>query len=147
MIEIKLTKPITTSHSLAEIHHIVTFLKSFCESELINLIVVEMKILMVIQKGHSPLKDSNKVHHEIEDERGRMLDTVTGMFIVKGSEVPLDFNTVSIITVALGFMCKRAVNMVPGTDTNGVATNIQASKVIAKMTYPPDHADEYDMLT
>eukprot|EP00873_Tetraselmis_striata_P011594 jgi/Tetstr1/431858/TSEL_021348.t1 len=153
----KMIRPITTSHPLAEIHHIVTFLKSFCESELINLVVVEMEILMVIQKGHRLLKDSDKVvsalkaDHEIEYERGRMLDTLIGMFMhrfdIKGSEVPLDFNTISIITAALGLMCKRAFDMVSRMDTNGVATDMHANRVIAKTTYPPDHADEYEGLT
>eukprot|EP00873_Tetraselmis_striata_P035965 jgi/Tetstr1/456229/TSEL_042992.t1 len=124
----KMIRPITTSHPLAETHHIVTFLKSFCESELIN-----------------------PADHEVEYERGRMLDTLTRMFMhrfnVKGSEVPLDFNTISIIKDALGLLCKRAVDLVSGMETGGVATNMQATRVIAKMTYSPDHVDEYEGLT
>eukprot|EP00873_Tetraselmis_striata_P040321 jgi/Tetstr1/460585/TSEL_000510.t1 len=158
MHDTKMIRPITTSHPLAAIHHIITFLNSFYESELINLVVAEMEILMVIQKGHSLLKvDINKVisalkaDHEIEYERGWMLDTLTSMFMhrfnVQGSEVPLDFNTISIITAALGLMCKRAVDLVSGMDTSGVATNMHANQVITKMTYPPDHADEYEGLT
>eukprot|EP00873_Tetraselmis_striata_P016749 jgi/Tetstr1/437013/TSEL_025773.t1 len=73
-------------------------------------------------------------------DRYRMLDSMTGMFMhrfnVKGSEVPMDFNTISIITAALGLMCKRAVDMVSDMDTSGVATNMQATHVVAKMTYP-----------
>lgn len=52
---------------------------------------------------------------------------------VEGSEVPLDYNTISIIAAVLGLMCKRAVDL----DTRGVATILQATHVIAKMTYPP----------
>eukprot|EP00873_Tetraselmis_striata_P027214 jgi/Tetstr1/447478/TSEL_034859.t1 len=57
-----------------------------------------MEILMVIHKGSNILKDSNNVvtahnaDHEIEYERSRMLDTLTGMFMhrfnVKSYEVP-----------------------------------------------------------
>eukprot|EP00873_Tetraselmis_striata_P025784 jgi/Tetstr1/446048/TSEL_033650.t1 len=81
----EIIRPITMSHPLAEIHHIITFLKSFCEAELFNQIVAEMEILMVIQKGNTTLKDSNKLvtalkaDHEIEYERNRMLETLTGM--------------------------------------------------------------------
>eukprot|EP00873_Tetraselmis_striata_P009788 jgi/Tetstr1/430052/TSEL_019912.t1 len=129
MHDTKMILPVTTFHPLAEIHRIVTFLKLFCESELINLVVAEMEIRMVIQTGHSLLKDNHKADHEIEYERGRMLDTLTCMFMhwfnVKGSEVPLDVNTISIITAALGRMCKRAVDLVSSSmDTSGVATNM-----------------------
>eukprot|EP00873_Tetraselmis_striata_P044946 jgi/Tetstr1/465210/TSEL_009916.t1 len=59
-----------------------------------------MENLMVIDKGSNILKDSNnvvtahKADHEIEYERSRMLDTLTGMFMhrfnVKGYEVPAE---------------------------------------------------------
>eukprot|EP00873_Tetraselmis_striata_P024068 jgi/Tetstr1/444332/TSEL_032223.t1 len=153
----RMIRPITMSHPLAEVHQIVTFLKSFCEAELFNLIVAEMEILMVIQKGNTALKDSNKVimalkaDHEIGYERNHMLETLTGMFMdrfnVKGSDVSLDFNTISTITAALGNMCKRAIALVSAMDTSGVATNMQTTQVVAKMTYPPDHAEEYKGLT
>lgn len=58
-------------------------------------------------------------------------------FNVEGSEVPLDYNTISIIAAVLGLMCKRAVDLVSSMDTRGVATILQATHVIAKMTYPP----------
>eukprot|EP00873_Tetraselmis_striata_P013316 jgi/Tetstr1/433580/TSEL_022847.t1 len=83
----RMIRPITMSHPLAEVHQIVTFLKSFCEAELFNLIVAEMEILMVIQKGNTALKDNNKVimalkaDHEIGYERNHMLETLTGMFM------------------------------------------------------------------
>eukprot|EP00873_Tetraselmis_striata_P042296 jgi/Tetstr1/462560/TSEL_007548.t1 len=153
----EMIRPITMSHPLAEIHQIVTFPKSFCEAELFSLIVVEMEIIMVIQKGNTTLKDSNKVvtalkaDHDIEIESNRMLGTLTGMFMdrfnIKGSDVPLDFNTISIFTAALELMCKRAIDMVSNMDTSGVATNMQATQVVAKMTYPPDHTEEYKGLT
>lgn len=104
-------RAIITSHPRAEVHQIVTFLKSLCESEPINMIVTEMEILMVIQKGHNPLKDSNRVvtvlkaDHEIDYVRNWMLETLTGMFMdrfnIKGFRVSLNFSAISIITAAL----------------------------------------------
>lgn len=99
----KMIMPIADSHPLAEIYQIFTFIKSLCESELINLIFAETEMVMLIQKGRqSPLKDNNtvtalKADPDIEYERSRMLKSLTGMFMdwfnVKGYEVSLDFNT------------------------------------------------------
>eukprot|EP00873_Tetraselmis_striata_P025995 jgi/Tetstr1/446259/TSEL_033803.t1 len=68
---------------------------------------------------------------------------------IKGSYVSLDFNTISITTAALGLMCKRAINPVSHMYTSGGATNMQATQVVAKkkMTYSPDHMEEYKGLT
>eukprot|EP00873_Tetraselmis_striata_P018915 jgi/Tetstr1/439179/TSEL_027624.t1 len=44
-------------------------------------------------------------------------------------------------------MCKRAIDPVSNMDTSGVATNMQATQVVAKMTSPPDHTEEYKGLT
>eukprot|EP00873_Tetraselmis_striata_P036551 jgi/Tetstr1/456815/TSEL_043489.t1 len=105
----KMIRPITMSHPLAVIHQIVTFLKSFCEAELFNLIAAEIEILMM-----SP-----------------------GM----------DFNTISIITAALGLVCKRAISIGCPTWTPAAWQQHAATQVVAKMTYPPDHTEGYKGLT
>lgn len=113
---------------------------------------------MVIQRGGTILKDRYKVvtalkaSHEIAYEGDRMLGNLTDMIMRRGStsrarRFPRDFNTISVMTAAPRRMCKRAVDFVSGMGTSGVATHMHATQVIAKTTYPPDHANEYEGLT
>eukprot|EP00873_Tetraselmis_striata_P045571 jgi/Tetstr1/465835/TSEL_010455.t1 len=65
-------------------------------------------------------------------------------FNVKGSDVSLDFNTISIITAALGLMCKHAIDLVSNMDTSGGATNMCS---FLHHVSPPLGLDKDQMLT
>lgn len=59
MPDTKMIRPITTSHPLAEVHQIVAFLKSFCKSKLITMIVAEIWGFSWSSRGAAPFSKTD----------------------------------------------------------------------------------------